>query len=235
MTSRKAISAISSLLMAAFRPDEGEYCVALDRTAIGLANRSFMTRARIRFRVLACSVLMIATIPAQEFRGSITGRVIDQQQALIPDVTVVATQLETMSRTETVSTSDGQYTLPFLLPGTYRLSAEFRGFKKFVRDGLRVSSNERISVDVTMELGATTDSVTVTAESPLLTTATASTGQVINERQIQNMPLNGRTPLLLSQLSIGVIPTNNPQFIRPFDDGGPSAFSMAGAPSKNNE
>ncbi|MFB3826960.1 MAG: carboxypeptidase regulatory-like domain-containing protein [Bryobacteraceae bacterium] len=194
-----------------------------------------MTTARILVRLLVCGALMAAAVSAQEFRGSITGRVIDPQQALVPGARIAAIQMETMAKAETVSTSDGQYTLPFLPPGTYRVTAEFQGFKKFAREGLRVSSNERISVDITMEVGATTDSVTVTAESPLLVTATASTGQVINERQIQNMPINGRTPLLLSQLSMGVIPTNNPQFIRPFDDGGPSTFSMGGAPAKNNE
>jgi hypothetical protein len=69
----------------------------------------------------------------------------------------------------------------------------------------------------------------------MLETATASTGQVINSRQIENMPINGRAPLVLAQLAFGVTPNADPKFSRPFDNAGPSGFSMGGAPGQSNE
>lgn len=163
----------------------------------------------VLFLALAASV---ASAPAQKFRGTITGRITDPQSAAIANAKISATQNETGAKTQTVSSSDGQFTLPFLAPGPYTVSAEVPGFKRFVREALRVSTNERLSLDIELEVGQVSDSVTVSAESPLLSTSTASTGQVINERQIENMPMNGRTPLVLAQLSFGVIPNNDPRF-----------------------
>ena len=196
-----------------------------------------MSRARLRLAWLGCLVLFFwpAWLAGQQFRGTITGLILDQQGAVIPGVKVTATQEETGARSETLSSGEGRYTLPFLSPGVYRVEVDAPGFKRYVRSGLRVSTNEQVTLDITLELGQTTETVTVTAETPLLITATASTGQVINQRHVEYMPLNGRTPLVLAQLSYGVIPNTDPRFYRPFDDGGPSNFSMGGAPRQNNE
>ena len=70
--------------------------------------------------------------------------------------------------------------------------------------------------------------MTVTADAALLQTATASVGQVIGTQMIENLPMNGRTPLTLAQLSFGVTPSSDPRFTRPFDNGGPAGFSMGG-------
>src|SRR5207244_4602827 len=83
--------------------------------------------------------------------------------------------------------------------------------------------------------GLVEQSVTVSAESSMLETATASTGQVINTRQIENLPMNGRTALVLAQAAFGVTPNSDPKFARPFDNAGPSDFSMGCAPSRSNE
>jgi hypothetical protein len=172
---------------------------------------------------------------AQEFRGTITGRVLDSQQAAVPNVRVLATQVETGAKYETVSSGDGQYTLPFLAPGVYRVTVEASGFKRFVREGVRVSTNERQNLDVALEVGGVSETITVTAETSLLETATASTGQVINQRQIDSTPLNGRSPLVLAQLAFGVVPNASANQARPYDDGRQSTFSMGGAPAGKNE
>lgn len=184
--------------------------------------------------------LAIAAIPllasfAQEYRSTISGRVLDPQQALIPGVRITATQVETGAAYQTVAGAEGQYAIPFLSPGTYRLAAEAQGFKKFVREGLRVGTNERISADIQLEIGLLADTVTVTAESPLLVTATASTGLVIDQRHVESMPLNGRSPLVLAQLAMGVVPQQELRQARPYDDSRQSNFSMGGAPSGRNE
>jgi hypothetical protein len=100
---------------------------------------------------------------------------------------------------------------------------------------LQVNANERVALDITLELGQTTESVTVTGQAPLLTTDTAANGQVINSLQVENMPMKGRNPYVLSQLAFGVIPTGDPQAQRPYDSRGAVEVSMAGAPSRTNE
>lgn len=189
----------------------------------------------MRLRVLLLVFVFALTASGQEFRSSISGRVTDPQDAVIPSARVFATNVETRARYETVTGASGQYTLPFLPPGAYRIEAEAAGFKRYQRESIRVSTNERLPLDIVLEVGAITETVTVTAEASLLQTVTASTGQVINSRQIENMPLNGRTPLVLAQLAFGVVPSSDPRFYRPFDNAGPSDFSMGGAPSRTNE
>ena len=116
----------------------------------------------------------------QEFRSTVSGRVVDAQSAVVPGVRIAATQVETGARTETISSADGQYTLPFLSPGSYNVTAEAAGFKRYVREGFQVSTNERLTLDISLEVGQIAETVTVTAEMALLTTSTASTGQVIS-------------------------------------------------------
>ena len=117
-------------------------------------------------------LLSFAVCAAQEYRGAIMGRVTDPQDATVPNVKIQATQVETAGKYQTVTSADGQFTLPFLAPGTYRVTVEADGFKRFVRDGLRVGTNERLGVDIRLEVGRVADTVTVTAESPLLVTTT---------------------------------------------------------------
>ena len=188
---------------------------------------------RIVFGAAVCFLAGAAF--AQEFRGSLSGKVIDQQQSVVPGAKITATETETGAKFNTVSNGDGTYVLPFLPPGPYALTAEAPGFKKYFNKNLRVSTNEREQVDITLEVGSVDQSVTVTAEASMLETGTASLGQVINQRQIENMPMNGRAPLVLAQLAFGVTPNADPKFSRPFDNAGPSGFSMGGAPNQSNE
>ncbi len=190
---------------------------------------------RTTLRVSGCLVALACAVWAQEYRSTITGRVTDPQGAVVPGVKIVARQVDTGANFETVSTGDGQYALPFLPPGNYRLTAEAAGFKRYVQDGFRVSTSERLPLDIKLDVGQVTETVTVTAEAALLETASASSGQVITTRQIENLPMNGRTPLSLAQIAFGVVPTSDPRFQRPFDNAGPSDFSMGGAPSRTNE
>src|SRR3954447_6776617 len=182
-----------------------------------------------------CAFLLPALAPAQEFRGTLSGRVIDPQQAAVPQAKILASENDTGAKFQTVSGADGTYVLPFLPPGPYTISAEAAGFKKYVNRNVRVTTNKREQIDIALEVGTIDQSVTVSAESSMLETATASTGQVINTRQIENMPINGRAPLVLAQLAYGVTPNSDPKISRPFVNSGPSGFSMGGAPNHSNE
>src|ERR1700682_5311221 len=192
--------------------------------------RGFMPR---RAFVLCC--LISAAAWSQEFRATITGRVVDVQNAVVAGAKITITLVATGSKSETTSGSDGSYTVPFLPPGLYRVEAQGSGFKRYVRDGLDVNAGERIGLDIRLELGQLTESVTVTAEAPMLDTSSATTGQVISSNQVENMPMNGRTPLVLAQLAFGVVPNSDPKFNRPFEIAAPPGSSMGGAPPQNNE
>ncbi|MDR3723142.1 MAG: TonB-dependent receptor [Terracidiphilus sp.] len=172
---------------------------------------------------------------AQVSRGTITGRVTDAQGAIVPGAHVVATQVATGVKSEAVSNGEGSYTIPFLVPGTYKISCVMTGFKNYLSQGAVLGANERLTADVVLQVGADTETITVTAQSPLLEQSSASTGQLLNNEDIDSMPVNGRTPLVLSQLAFGAISTANPQFNHPFDNSGPSAFSLGGSSSKHNE
>ncbi|MEZ5356161.1 MAG: TonB-dependent receptor [Bryobacteraceae bacterium] len=186
-------------------------------------------------RYLVMAALMAASAVAQEYRATLSGRITDPQGAVVPGVKVIATQIETGSKFQTASGEDGLYTIPFLPPASYRVTAEAGGFKKYDRTGITLGANEKVGLDIEMAIGEMTETISISAEAPILTTATASSGQVISTRQIENMPLSGRTPLALAQLAFGVTPTDDPRFTRPFDNAGPSGFSMGGSPSRSNE
>ena len=181
------------------------------------------------------ALLSAHSLLAQEFRATISGRVSDSQNAVVAGVKIIATQIETAAKFEAISDNEGIYSIPFLPPATYQLTAEAPGFKRYSRDKLAAGANERLGIDIQMELGAITETITVSSDAPILQTASASTGQVITSAQIENMPVSGRTPLALAQLAFGVVPNTDPRFTRPFDNAGPSGFSMGGAPAQVNE
>jgi hypothetical protein len=185
-------------------------------------------------RIVSAALLCVCVF-AQEYRSTVSGRVTDPAGATVAATRVVAVERNTGAKYESASGEDGAYTLPFLPPGPYTITAEAAGFKKFVQEGITVTTNQRIVVDIALQLGSQVESVTVMADAVMLQTATASVGQVISEAQISVMPMNGRTPLTLAQLSYGVTPSSDPRFTRPFDNAGPSGFSMGGGQSQTNE
>lgn len=190
----------------------------------------------IRFRFLVVFfVFLPAFLYAQVYRGTISGIVTDPSGGVIPHATVVATEINTGTRTQTVSNGSGQYTIPFLLPGNYQVSVEASGFRRLVRAGIHLASGDHVVVDLRLQVGRVSQSVNVTASVPLVDTANASVGQVITTKQVADLPLDGRTPMMLAQLAIGVSATSNPSLVHPFDSNGAAAWSMGGTPSQTSE
>jgi hypothetical protein len=175
-------------------------------------------------------------LPAQEVRGTLLGRVTDRTQAVIVGAKVEALNVDTGVRYIAGTNETGDYLLPFLIPGSYTLSVESQGFKKFTRPGIAVRVNERITIDVPMEVGQASESVQVVAETPVLDTSTASMGQVIDSKTVLELPLKDGMVVIMATLSPGVtFLAQRTGYTRPFDTGTPSSISVDGTRTGSNE
>jgi hypothetical protein len=156
---------------------------------------------------LACAGLLclgVATARAQA-TGSITGAVTDASGALVPGVTIEATNTATSLVRTAVTEPDGHYTVRQLPPGLYAIRATLSGFKTVLREGVTVAVETASRVDLQMTMGALEEAVTVTADAPLVDTRTATLGTVIDEKKIIELPLNGRNFTQLGTLMPGVV------------------------------
>jgi hypothetical protein len=174
-----------------------------------------------------------ALLPAQDYRGQVTGRILDPSGAAIPGATVTATNVATNAGTTTKADESGTYTVLYLGPGQYSLQVEAAGFKKLNRQGIEVRVGDQLRVDLTLEVGGTQETVSVVADAELLETTTASAGQVIDQRRISDLPLSDGNPFVLHRLAPGVIYTGDLKFSRPFDNAGTSGIVTDGAPGGN--
>lgn len=178
-------------------------------------------------------LVMIGALTAQEFRGSISGQITDTSGATIPGAQVVVTHTSTNTAATTTSDEAGNYKVLYLSPGQYVVSVEHPGFRKLVRQGLEVRVGDQIALDLKLEVGAVQDTISVSADAPLLETSTASAGQVIDQRRISDLPLSDGNPFTLSRLATGIAYTGDLKFSRPFDNGGTSSIVADGAPGGN--
>lgn len=192
-------------------------------------------------RALAILILLLllfaSSLGAQEFRATILGTVTDQQSAIIPGAAVEVKNLDTNATVTTVTNDSGNYVVPFLPTGRYTISVSLAGFKRAVRENIELRVGDRIQLDFQMEVGGVAEQVTVTAEAPLLETASASKGSVIDSAKVQDLPLLGRNPFMLAAVASGVqySPTLASRSNRPFDNGGMDSFSINGGRTTTNE
>jgi hypothetical protein len=169
----------------------------------------------------------------QDFRGTITGRVVDNSGGRLPGTTITATNVATNGSSTATANNDGSYTIPYLTSGTYTVVAELAGFKKLVRENIQIHIGDRLTLDLTLDVGQLEETVTVTATSPLLEMSTGSSGQVIDEKRIALMPLSDGNPFVLSRLVPGVAYTGDLKFSRPFDNAGTSSINADGSTGGN--
>ena len=186
-------------------------------------------------RLAPLVILFAGILAAQEFRSTLTGRVSDPSGAVVPNAKITAFEESTNSKYETVTTAEGLYTFPLLLPGVYRLTAEVRGFKKYDQRGIVIGTDTRVSQNVVLSVGEMTESVTITADAAPLETVKASAGQVITTHELENLPLDGHTALDVEFYGFGVVSQGNRDSNGPASQGGLATLSMGGAPSGANE
>src|SRR5919108_752334 len=162
----------------------------------------------IAIRVLAIAGLSLAlAVPAasQTIRSTLTGTVTDPNGAVIAKVTVTATNLATNIATTTRTNDEGLYTFTALAPGEYAISVEQTGFKRFVQTGVVLQIAQATRLDIPLEVGQVTEEVQVVGETPLVRSTSSELGQVIDYKQIQSLPLNGRLFQQLITLTPGAI------------------------------
>ncbi|HET7619971.1 MAG TPA: TonB-dependent receptor [Vicinamibacterales bacterium] len=142
--------------------------------------------------IAICALALASPVWAQQTTGNIQGRVADAQSAAVPGVVVTVKNTSTgFTRSETTDT-EGVYRLTGLPVGTYELTAELQGFAPYNRTGLIVNVSQTIDVDIELKLAGVSETVSVTAESPLIQTSSSSVGGVVDVGRIENLPLNGR-------------------------------------------
>src|SRR5262249_18578836 len=132
--------------------------------------------------VAAACCLLLPALCAQESRGSITGQTMDAAGALVPRVTITATNTATNIAVSATTNSTGNYTIFYLTPGVYHLTASLAGFATIQRSAIEVRVGDKLEVNFQMQPSTVTTSVEVTTDTPLLQTETASTGTVIDQR-----------------------------------------------------
>ena len=154
---------------------------------------------------LAAALCAVAGISdAQKVRATLGARVVDAQGGVVPAATVVVVSDETAVKQQTTTNAQGNWILEFLWPGRYRFSVTSAGFKTLDRSGITLQAGDNKLIDSQLEVGATTQSVDVTAEAPLIDTTSATSGTVITHENITEMPSASHVVTLLAVLSPGV-------------------------------
>jgi len=177
--------------------------------------------------------LAAASADAQQFTGGVCGAVRDAN-GVIPGATVTITNEATNISREVVTNEVGQYNFPAVAPGTYTLRSQISGYKRYESKGLVVGTQQFLTLDVTLELGALEESITVTGQSPLIDTSTASTGAVLDQKTLESLPAPGRNAYLMGVTVPTVMPTGDPQFNRQQDQTNASRVSMGGGGIRAN-
>jgi hypothetical protein len=150
--------------------------------------------------------LASASLSAQEVTGSIRGLVLDPSGSDVPSARVTATHLETGLTRTAFSNRQGTYVIVQLPVGHYRLEATAKGFRKFVQEGISLSVNESATLPIHLVIGSPAQVVQVRANAPLIETSDTALGKTVNEREILDLPLNGRNFSQLGLLQPGVVP-----------------------------
>ena len=193
-------------------------------------------RVRRVLVVCLCLALLAGAATAQEITGTITGSVQDPAGAQIPGAPILATNVDTGIAYKASTTDAGIYVLLLLPAGHYRVSIEMAGFKRFVRENITLAPDQRLRVDMPLELGSMSEQISVTAETPVLRTEQSSTGGNFQPSRIEALPV-GRSPDTLMQLLPGVQAHATQGLWVGNNNGSPGAttdLKVDGVPATNN-
>ena len=177
---------------------------------------------------LILPLVFAAAAAAQGGRSDINGTVVDAQKAILPGVTITAINQDTGLERVTVSSTDGKFTIPTLLPGTYTIKAELQGFQVTNLSGIVVNVGQELTVNVTMQLAGVAETVTVTGQTPLVEATSSRIGTNVTSAEIDGLPSANRSQFSLMQTIPGLVPVLQ---VGSFEGG---QFSANGQATTNN-
>lgn len=185
--------------------------------------------------LILCGALPLAS--AQESRATLTGHVTDSTGAIIPGAKITVTQTQTGTVTNVTSNHAGDYTVPFLAPGTYNLVISATGFQTYTHTHLVLQTEETVTENVKLSIGQVNETVTVEGGTPLVDTANADTGEVLSAEEVEDLPSNGRSPLGFAHLEYGAVAKGKhaEAQVTPFANSTADDFSLGGGNSASNE
>jgi hypothetical protein len=189
----------------------------------------------LMFLVLLC---IPPTALGQSFRGLVSGTVTDPNGAAIPEARVILTNLATNAKFVTETNNAGFYAIQYISPARYSFRIEASGFQTVILEMVEIRVGDQLTFDRKLEVGQTAATVVVPGDStPLLENASASIGQVLDRRRIEDLPLPDGNPFTLARIAPGVAFTdvNNLRFTRPFDNGGTSSITTNGVGLQGSE
>jgi trimeric autotransporter adhesin len=198
-----------------------------------LQKHSSVVKGRVA-PLVALLALSSMGVWAQSTQGGVRGTVSDASGAAVPNVKVLLTNQGTNEIRNAITNSGGFYDFSDVVPATYSVTAESPSFKKFERTNVLIGTQEYVTVDVRLEVGAVTESVLVTEQMPLVESSNASQGQVLDNQKLVDLPNLGRNPFMMSRLAQNVVQVGPPAYNRMEDQSGSSEISIAGGPVRGN-
>jgi hypothetical protein len=191
----------------------------------------------MRFRLtlsFAGFVSLSVALFGQGFQGGLRGSARDAAGAVVPGVEVTLTNEATSLSRMTVTNDSGEYSFAALEPGSYRLNASLAGFKTIDLAGIRVGTQQFVTLDLKLEVGALAETVSVAADVPLIQTSNASTGTVLDSLSLETLPAPGRNAFMIGVSVPTVIPSGDTQFNRQQDQTNASLLSLGGGTRRGN-
>ena len=172
---------------------------------------------------------------AQETRGTFSGTVTDGTGATVQGAAITVTNVNTNTVFQVTTNSTGYYEVPLLQAGSYQMTAAASGFKKLVRSGLELGLGEQQKIDLVLEVGSLSESVTVTAESPIIDTSTTSSGKTLTTRELQDLPVLANNIIIQTRMVPGVQTSGTTQYLTEGQIGGSSTSYFAAGNIGGNE
>jgi hypothetical protein len=159
--------------------------------------------------LLVLVIIFSPTVLRADVTGSILGVVHDRSQAVVAGAHIVATNVQTNFKQETVSAADGSYRILALPAGNYRLTATAPGFQQYTATDIDLKVNDQLRLNVTLDVGSVTETVEISANAVQVQTESTQLGDVIESKKMLALPLNGRSYLDLLGLQAGVVPVTS--------------------------
>ncbi len=192
--------------------------------------RSFLFRTAVTLAALGVA----SGAFAQTFQGSVRGVVRDTDGGVLPGVSVSLENVDTGAMRTAVTNAVGEYVFANVQPANYNLRAELSGFAPFVSEGLIVGVSAALVVDASLGVGGIEETVTVTGETPLIETASASVAASVSRAELEVLPTPGRNVFIMSVGTPNVVHTGNPVWVKQSDQTNSSLLSLGGGPLRGN-